>query len=145
MGYTQYMDQIKPAEPEAWQAICDDFRKMMATALLSQPLPIQREDEDGGQPLVDDTYIIFNGIGNNGHETTVLQRDGKGFQFCKMARKPYDRAVTALLILADFHSPNTWLITSDGEPSDWQEGLELARTVQPDCNLPSEIRPFLPI
>ena len=145
MGYSHYFEQMKPAEPAAWQAICDDFRKMMATALLNQPLPIQREDEDGGQPLVDDTYIIFNGIGNNGHETMVLQRDGKEFQFCKTARKPYDRVVTALLILADFHSPNTWLITSDGEPDDWQEGLELARTVRPECNLPSEILPFLPI
>ena len=145
MGFSHYFEQLKPAEPAAWQAICDDFRKMMATALLSQPLPIQREDEDGGQPLVDDTYIVFNGIGNNGHETMVLQRDGKGFQFCKTARKPYDRVVTALLILADFHSPNTWLVTSDGEPDDWQEGLELARTVRPECNLPSEILPFLPI
>lgn len=145
MGYSHYMDQIKPAEPIAWQAICDDFRKMMATALLNQPLPIQLESDDGGQPLVDDTYIIFNGIGNNGHETMVLQRDGKEFQFCKTARKPYGRVVTALLILADFHSPNTWLVTSDGEPDDWQEGLELARTVQPDCNLPSGIAPFLPI
>lgn len=145
MGYTHYMDQIKPAEPIAWQAICDDFRKMMATALLSKPLPIQRDDDLEGHPLIDNTYIVFNGIGNNGHETMVLQRDGKGFQFCKTARKPYDRAVTALLILADFHSPNTWLITSDGEPNDWQEGLELARTVRPECNLPSEILPFLPI
>lgn len=139
MGYTHYFEQMKPAEPAAWQAICDDFRKMMATALLSQPLPIQREAEDAGQPRVDDTYIIFNGIGNNGHETMVLQRYGREFQFCKTARKPYDRVVTALLILADFHSPNTWLVTSDGEPDDWQEGLELARTVRPECNLPSEI------
>tara|TARA_B100001559_G_scaffold296902_1_gene280314 strand:- start:2568 stop:2981 length:414 start_codon:yes stop_codon:yes gene_type:complete len=137
------MDQLKPAEPAAWQAICDDFRKMMATALLSQPLPIQREDEVGGQPLVDSKYIIFNGIGNNGHETMVLQRDGEGFQFCKTAHKPYDRAVTALLILADFHSPNTWLVKSDGAPDDWQEGLELARTVQPECNLPSGITSFI--
>ena len=145
MGYSHYFEQMKPAEPAAWQAICDDFRKMMATALLSQPLPIQRDDEDGGQPLVDDTYIVFNGIGNNGHETMVLQREGFDFQCCKTARKPYDRAVTALLILADFHSPDTWVVTSDGEPDDWQEGLELARTVQPDCNLPSGIAPFLPI
>jgi len=137
------MDQIKPAEPAAWQAICDDFRKMMATALLSKQLPIQREDDRGDQPLVDDGYIIFNGIGDNGHETMVLQRQGFGFQFCKTARKPYDRVVTALLILANFHSPYTWVITSDGEPDDWQEGLELARTVQPECNLPSGITPFL--
>lgn len=52
MGYTHYFEQMKPAEPAAWQAICDDFRKMMATALLSQPLPIQREAEDAGQPRV---------------------------------------------------------------------------------------------
>lgn len=145
MGYTHYMDQIKPAEPEAWAAICDSFRKLQATALISKPLPIQREDEDKSQPFVDDNFIIFNGIGNDAHETMVLERDGRGFHFCKTARKPYDRAVTALLILADFHSPDTWVVTSDGEPDDWQEGLELARTVQPDCNLPSGIAPFLPI
>ena len=145
MSYTHYFEQMRHAEPAAWQAICDDFRKMLATALISKPLPIQRGDEDKSQPYVDDKLIIFNGIGNDAHETMVLVRAGNGFQFCKTARKPYDRAVTALLILADFHSPNTWTVTSDGEPDDWQEGLELARTVQPDCNLPSEIQPYLTI
>ncbi|KAJ4458026.1 hypothetical protein PAPYR_6284 [Paratrimastix pyriformis] len=139
MGYTQYFTQLRPVEPLAWESICRDFRNMIAIALLNDPLPIQLSYDDASPPLISDNEIIFNGIGGNGCESMVLQREGSGFQFCKTRQLPYDRVVTALLILADYHAPGTWNIHSDGSSSDWREGLELARTVQPDCVLPSGV------
>ncbi|KAJ4457639.1 hypothetical protein PAPYR_6895 [Paratrimastix pyriformis] len=135
MGYSHHWTQIRSGEDFEWQPICKDFRKMMVIALLSSPLPIQRERDNDGPPSISDHEISFSGIGRNGCETMVLQRFGRGFQFCKTLQLPYDRVVTALFILAEYHAPGVWLIHS-GDPSDWQEGLELARTVRPDCVLP---------
>lgn len=136
MGYTHYFEQNKEVEPAAWKAICDDFRKLLASALLTTPLPIQREEHESSPPLIDDGFIVFNGRGSQAHEPMVLERNGRGFHFCKTQRKAYDSAVTALLCLANFHAPGVWDITSDGLRSDWQEGLLLAKLVQPTCDIP---------
>jgi len=139
MGYTHYFDQIKPADEQEWSNLCDAFRKLMATALLTESLPIQREEDDSSPPHIDVQYIIFNGIGDDAHETMVLDRKGMGFQFCKTEHKPYDIAVTALLVLADHCCPNTWVISSDGAVEDWVDGVLLARLVEPECKIPDSI------
>ena len=52
-----------------------------------------------------------------------LGRTATGFQFCKTAHKPYDRAVMCLLILCHHHAPECWDIGSDGDLPDWQPAL----------------------
>ena len=135
MGYTHYFKQINHCPPEIWDRICASFQEMRATALiLNDPLPIQREADDCSEPYVARDAIIFNGIGDNGHETMALDRlRTEAFSFCKTARKPYDRVVVALLCFVNLHAPGVWLISSDGDEKDWEAGLTLARTVEPDC------------
>lgn len=120
MGYTHYFRQQRRATTEEWAAICADFKKLFAAALLTNtPMEIQREDDNDDEPLISTNEIIFNGIEDNGHETMVLDRNGSGFQFCKTARKPYDRAVCCLLMIAHKHAPDVWQTSSDGGIREW--------------------------
>lgn len=123
MGYSHYVRQNKPASDEQWAAVCDAFKKFRVTALLGKSFPIQREEDDPSDVLIDEECIIFNGIGKDAHETFMLEKAGDGFSFCKTARKPYDIAVVTVLILANHHAPDVWSISSDGGTGDWQPVL----------------------
>jgi len=138
MGYTHYFSQQKHPAPDQWQAIKEGFAALSAAATnAGQPFPIQREDDNAAEPEIGDDRITFNGAGDDGHETMLLEREGYGFQFCKTARKPYDRAVMALLILADQCAPGCWEIGSDGDPEDWQPTLDWMNSLQiPGLELP---------
>lgn len=121
MGYTHYWRQIRPATDTQWKNICEDFNKLrMAAILRNSPFPIQREYDDPSLPEVSDTAIIFNGIGEMGHETLLIEKDYSGFAFCKTKGKPYDNAVMLLLVLAYHYAPDVWDVTSDGEAIVWQ-------------------------
>ena len=124
MGYTHYVKQSKPASDEQWTAVCNDFKKFRAAALLGKPFPIQREFDDSSAVLIDDECIIFNGIGEDAHETFMLEKAGDGFSFCKTERKPYDTAVITVLILANHHAPDVWEVSSDGGIQEWQPVLD---------------------
>ena len=46
--------------------------------------------------------------------------DGKYFDFCKTAHKPYDLAVGLVLLLALHHAPEIMSVSSDGDwDSEW--------------------------
>lgn len=138
MGYSHYFTRLQECPPIWWDAICEDFQKLRATAvLLGQPLPIQYERYDPKPPEVTSRRIRFNGIDEEGYETFWLDRlEMDGFNFCKTNQRGYDIAVTALLCLVAYHAPGVWLIESDGSVLDWTPGLTLARQVQPECSLP---------
>lgn len=121
MGYTHYYEQKQPPTAEQWSAISGGFKKLMAAAFLTTAFPIQRDHDDTSPPEITATHIIFNGIGDSGHETMSL---GEEAWFCKTNGKPYDVAVVALLILANHYAPDSWDITSDGVISDWQPTLD---------------------
>ncbi len=48
-------------------------------------------------------------------------KNGKYFEFCKTAYKPYDLAVTAFLVVAKHHLGKQLVLTSDGDIENWQE------------------------
>lgn len=81
--------------------------------------------------------IKFNGVGKFMHEDFTLREHfnqnfenfGKGFDFCKTARKPYDIVGTACLCILKYRLGNAIEVESDGEYLDFNEGLELARKV----------------
>lgn len=80
--------------------------------------------------------IWFNGIGEDGHETFVFEQShtissydrkneqGQYFSFCKTARKPYDTAVVACLIILKHYFGDDLVVRSDGNPKEWAEGLQ---------------------
>lgn len=49
------------------------------------------------------------------------------FMFCKTAYKPYDKYVTACLVLAKRHFGKDVKVSSDGEIKDWEKGIDLVR------------------
>lgn len=128
MGYTHYFQQKSTPTTAQWESITVAFRQLQAVALLTKAFPIQKEEDSTEPPVINDSHVIFNGIGKDAHETMCLQRLGTGFQFCKTARKPYDNAVMALLILANAYAPACWEISSDGESEDWQPTLDWMNT-----------------
>jgi len=99
-------------------------------------VPIQFEFDTAIKPIFTDNLVHFNGVDEEGHETFLIQQtfegyrqeiDGKLFQFCKTARKPYDTAVTACLIIFKHHFGNDFVVKSDGYPSEWQNGLNAVK------------------
>ncbi|MDP8268221.1 MAG: hypothetical protein P9L97_05780 [Candidatus Tenebribacter davisii] len=119
MGYTHYFPHTEVPE-EIWEKIVEDCKKVLRnTSILIE-----------AHPFLDD--ICFNGLGDDGHETFLLERkgsDGFGFQFCKTAQKPYDLLVCACLLIYKHHSPNTIELFSDGDEEDWKESTELVNLV----------------
>lgn len=88
---------------------------------------------DAGVPAPD---IVFNGIGDDGHEAfgfplAPFMADRPEFQFVKTAAKPYDEVVTACLIVArDHFRPEVLTIASDGTwRPDWAPGAALYEQV----------------
>ena len=93
-------------------------------------------------PKITKTEIIFNGKGDDGHETFLfLQKDKETehvkerspvlscFNFCKTAQKPYDKYVVACCILAKVIFDKDVRFSSDGDIENLQEGKELAEKV----------------
>jgi hypothetical protein len=93
---------------------------------------VQYEWNDTKEPLVTDTVVQFNGVGDNGHETfyfdiadTYKASDGQHFAFCKTARKPYDVVVMKVLIVLKYFLGDAVVVSSDGNfDEEWHETRE---------------------
>jgi hypothetical protein len=95
-------------------------------------IPIQFEYDNNEPPVFSNTEIRFNGVNDEGHETFSVsqvyspsfrqEKDGKLFHFCKTARKNYDTAVTACLIVLKHYFKDDFMVSSDGNPEEWGEG-----------------------
>jgi hypothetical protein len=61
--------------------------------------------------------------------------------FCKTAQKPYDVVVVACLIILSARLPDLFKVSSDGDTSDWNAGLLLARRfTRENLKMPKNIR-----
>jgi len=135
MGYTHYWKTKEPITRIQWDELTavvkNAVRRSNTTVVYEYMLP-------NYLPLITPYEIQFNGPGDQGHETFLLQKAFKRneFAFCKTARKPYDVVVTAVLCLAHTIAPDTWEITSDGDAEDWEEGLALAKQVLENAESP---------
>ena len=130
MGYTHYWRQENGEIPAAaWANITADARMLIHAAAMRQIHLWREYDEPDTAPLVDAEGIFFNGTGDEGHETFVLNRDGEDFQFCKTAYKRYDLVVVAILAAAQQHAPDHIKVSSDGDAESWAAGLAFAKEV----------------
>jgi hypothetical protein len=124
MGYTHYWKNKKGFETEEWEKLQSFAEKLFE---LSGTL-IQKEYDDSSTPEITESEIVFNGIGDNGHETCWLKKGNSNFEFCKTACKPYDEVVVALLMAAsEICEGFSW--SSDGDDSDHVQGLTLYNKV----------------
>ena len=120
MGYTHYWTLENGIE----QSDCNKF--------LEGARLIIENAKDAGIPIEDNSAgasIYFNGVGSGAHETFVITSEDTGFSFCKTAEKPYDTAVTAILIHLKQSLGSKVVVTSDGEWEDWSAGRLLYETV----------------
>ena len=135
MGYTHYWTTRENAfMPHLWTAAVDDCAEVIALAIEAG---IELAGWDGnGAPVANGVEIGFNGKGDEAYESFVVSRQSEkragrdfAFSFCKTARKPYDVAVTACLVVLKRHLGDSFRVSSDGDVSDWTAGLELANRV----------------
>ena len=123
MGYTHYFRKKDGLTEANWGGFTEDVKKVLKDGKDI----IQFEYDEDAPAIANDHYVRFNGIEDEGHETFVLDYEKSRFDFCKTARKPYDKYVTACLILAKVHFGNEITVSSDGDLEDWNEGLELVK------------------
>jgi len=79
--------------------------------------------------------------GDCSHESFVLPRvfrlrewsepdeHGRYFDCCKTAYKPYDLAVISCLLIAKHHLGDDIMLSSDGTPENWADGVDLVKRV----------------
>ena len=121
MGYTHYFPQTRSFTTNEWNKITATVHAMFHRCKqVAGPLGEDR-------PVICNDKISFNGVGDESHETCVIYRNyNHEFNFCKTNQKPYDRYVTATLIICNHFAKDALTISSDGECSDWEEGLRMA-------------------
>ena len=141
MGYTHYWRQLRDFTDTEWNELA------RLTRLITEGWPARNLTAtlDPAEFNIDNEEIRFNGIGEDGHETFILTKkkrakmdyeeqeayDRQGaFEFCKTARKPYDKYVVAVLcalsnmkIKLDQEKHPVLYISSDGNTADWTDGL----------------------
>jgi hypothetical protein len=142
MGYTHYWYQKKDIPLVKWAKIRKEIEKIVYNGPLLRQHGISLEHDNDGPdepPKVTDAMILFDGRGEQGHETFLFSRqkpetsrttstrgDEESFGFCKTAMKPYDLVVCLCLLSLTRHAPDCVRIGSDGN---WdEEWLEARKT-----------------
>ena len=135
MGYTHYFGPMS-LTADQFLTVSNASKKVVEIATGEMGVSLAYEsDEQKRAPELSGDRIRFNGVGDEGHETFILEPTGD--EFCKTARKPYDIAVVAILCLLHHYGGTS--VRSDGSPSDWKDGLALAQRVEPACKMPDEV------
>lgn len=131
MGYTHYWTP-KKANPEKFKIFSDTCKKLYNNLpentntaggyYSNEKIEIGNSDGSKLKPIFENTYISFNGMGKNSHETFEINFNNTDWDFCKTARKPYDLLVCAcLLAAADILN---YEISSDGNFEDWEPAMK---------------------
>ena len=97
--------------------------------------------------------VRVNGYREKGHETLYIPAEPRDFQFCKTARKPYDRVVCASYIIAQYLSEGRLIASSDGDafPYDYKgttyeadtevlESIAFLKSIYPSYDLDDTIK-----
>ena len=143
MGYTHYWNFNKPKG-----AKIADLEKAYQTAIkeIGQVARIWQKEHPKGSDLdhmrlsgytahvKKNSYggCDINGKGDLAHENFVLrdhfsQALKDGGDFCKTAQKPYDTVIVACLAILKYRLGDAIEVSSDGDATDWIEGVALAR------------------
>ena len=137
MGYTHYFYRKAELDNQNFSRYAELVGKLVDTPEAKEILA-EEYDETSTPAIVTLDLIQFNGKDDEGHETFYFPRvmkhyeyseNGLVFEFCKTARKPYDKYVVASLIFAKVIFGKDVRFSSDGELSDMEEGKALAESV----------------
>lgn len=100
MGYTNYW-KLGSKKEHFSKSLIGKVKKIFSTYEEQYNERLVECYESESKPFVDDTFIHFNGKGEDAYEDFFISlRDTESTNgFCKTARKKYDAAVKAVLML----------------------------------------------
>jgi len=123
MGYAQYFT-IKTA-PTKEQI--EKFTSMVKLIISKSTVAIvDGMGTNNTLPEITNDAVIFNGEGDDSHETFFMEFNDLEWNFVKTNRKPYDTVVTAVLHCASDIMDIE--IDSDGDEEDKEEGIALYKS-----------------
>lgn len=126
MGFTRYWKINKQLDTEKFKKYSETCR-MVCEAWKEEQISKGSLEAgiagwDGyGDPIFTGTTVCFNGDASEqdlAHETFSIDIISQGSNFCKTARKPYDKQVEACLYLAEKFFGDSIEIRSDGDDRD---------------------------
>ena len=132
IGYTHYWHRKPRLGKTTWSNFQADVQNLLNNADI--PLTYFYKGECRKGYKATSVMINFNGWDESSHENLYIPRnrkadnysqpdeDGHFFGFCKTAHKPYDKYVTATLLLFKHHFGKDVKIASDGSAADWEAG-----------------------
>ncbi|MFI1312899.1 hypothetical protein ACH4TS_22555 [Streptomyces albidoflavus] len=139
MGHTNYSAYTPKAENflSIWPQLRLDAAAILDLVERTQDIALAG-GAGTGAPRIDEDAIVFNGLmaADEDYETFAIELDpefedeqGSTYSFCKpggIRPKPYDMAVTAVMLRAHTLSPDCFAIDSDG---DWDQEWVQARAI----------------
>jgi hypothetical protein len=135
MGYTHYWRWVKPVKQTAFNRAV-----ALANKVLKARKGLLASGNGSGSLVIERDEVCFNGRGEDSHETFSIRNDGKDFDFCKTARKPYDDVVTAVLAIFAHELGDAISVSSDGDYDEWERGVKLACTAT-KTSVPNPMEP----
>lgn len=129
MGYTHYFTQVVANDDDdrRYAEFAAEAKEIITFAVQRGVKLADAMGKDLNGWVVDENRVMFNGYGEEAHETFRFERmTNLGFDFCKTAEKPYDTVVVACLIALKNAYGESVEISSDGNwQDDWQRGANL--------------------
>lgn len=112
MGYTHYMSKKRAFTDAEWKLFVKKARSIIVAHAA-----ILAGGDGTGHPVFSPSAVVFNGRGDDSHETCYVGKGASEFDFCKTARKPYDSTVVAIYkLVREVLGPDGINISSDGGP-----------------------------
>lgn len=131
MGYTHYFETKEEISLNTWKNYFMPAVKTILMEANTQGIPTAGPAGEASTiPEFADDRIMFNGVGEDAHETMVIHRTPIEFDFCKTNRKPYDAVCVAVSVLAKalFRSEFDWKSDGMDELDFDREGKELLKS-----------------
>lgn len=149
MGYTHYWTQTRDFTREEWVDAHEHITAILKEAQRQGIALANMSGDAGTSPKflglhenskrgLHIAYFGFNGVDDDAHESFKINfkrmkewsGERLGWDFCKTARKPYDVVVQACLSYLSTVVEN-FTVSSDGDGSEWLDGVEFARRALP--------------
>ncbi|SPQ97653.1 Uncharacterized protein PBTT_05547 [Plasmodiophora brassicae] len=148
MDSTHYFPARRPVTADEWARIVGAAERIVKMS----PVPLAGSTgERGTSPVVSETMVAFNGVGDDaGHAFVLAAPDAErdllpaldptqaAFHVCRTEERPYDTVVKAVLAAVEHIAPGAFAIMSDHAERHWHDGLELASAAL-GCKVPFPI------
>lgn len=147
MGYTRYWEIKKQLDTEKFgeysktcQIVCQAWEEEQ---ISKGNFDAGIAGWDGyGEPVFEGSDICFNGCNSDedlAHETFSIGILSTGFNFCKTARKPYDKQVEACLYLAKYFFGES-IKVSDNDSNEESDIIQFVKSFLRDKRIDSIIK-----